>query len=472
MKKSFLSLGILFGLQFGFAQSVDTNFGSNGTVTHAEKGSFFQSTLLPDGKMIFSGSFESATSKKAVILKLNADGSLDQTFATAGVFTKDLYTNTNYFEGFSKVLVQNDGKLFFAYGSQLDNGIDPESLTLNLMRLNANGTPDTSFTNPWTTTTTDIDNAPADFRLLSSGKYLTYGPDYMMRFNSNGSLDTTYGTNGIRTITFEINDVYVNGDAIYIDGNPANNSSNRTLYKLINENAGISGSNNYVTGRVYQNNSSFYIDKNNSSVHELLKLDSNLAPFAGFGTNGKVSLSTQLYPADILFQPGGSVILYANNSSGSQTDYTFTRLNYNGAVNTGFGQGGTFTMTIPNSAGFQSYSDALVHPNGSIYNLFYGNNNTNNIFLKKILLPNEVLAVKDNLKKNDKISILENPVGNTLKLSADLENGSIYDASGKPILSNLKGREHAVNLLPKGVYIITDKGNNGQISNNLKFIKK
>ncbi|MCU7618391.1 T9SS type A sorting domain-containing protein [Chryseobacterium sp. PBS4-4] len=471
MKKSFLSLGILLSIQFGFAQSVDTNFGSNGTVTHAEKGSFFQTTLLPDGKMIFSGNFESSTSKKAVILKLNADGSLDQTFATAGVFTMDLYANTNYFEGFSKVLVQSDGKLFFAYGNQLDNGIDPESLTLNLMRLNANGTLDTTFTNPWTTTTTDIDNAPMDFKILSSGKYLSYGPNYMMRFNSNGSLDTTYGTNGIRTITFEINDVYVNGDNVYIDGHPTNNTSNRTLYKLLNETAGISGSNNYVTGRVYQNNASFYIDKNNSSVHELLKLDSNLAPDAAFGINGKVSLSTQLYVSQMLFQSGGSVIMYANNGSSSQTDHTFTRLNYNGAVNTGFGQGGTFTMTIPNSTGFESYADVLVHPNGSIYNLFYGNNNTNNIFLKRILLPNEVLAVKDDIKANHKISILENPVGNILKLSDDLENGNIYNISGKLIMSNLKGSEHTVNSLPKGVYIISDKGNNGQVS-NLKFIKK
>lgn len=471
MKKSFLSLGILLGIQFGFAQSIDTNFGSNGTVTHAEKGSFFQTTLLPDGKMILSGSYESTTSKKAVILRLNTDGSLDQTFATAGIFTMDLQASTDYYEAFSKVLVQSDGKLFFAYGNQLDNGIDPESLTLNLMRLNANGTPDNTFTNPWSTTTTDIDNAPIDFKLLSSGKYLTYGPNYIMRFNSNGSLDTTYGTNGIRTITFEINELFVSGDNVYIDGYPTSNSNNRTLYKLLNETTGISGSNNYVMGRVYQNNSSFYIDQNNFNVHELLKLDANLAPAAGFGTNGKVSLSSQLYTSEMLFQSGGSIIIYANDNSGSQTNHTFTILNFNGAVNTGFGQGGTFTMTIPNSAGFQPYAENLVHPNGSIYNLFYGNNNTNNIFLKKILLPNEVLAIKDNLKLNDKITILENPVENILKLSDDLKSATIYDASGKLIMNNLKGREHVVGSLPKGVYIINDKADNGQGS-NLKFIKK
>lgn len=470
MKKFFLSLGILLGIQFGFSQSVDTNFGSNGTVTHAEKGTYFQPTALPDGKMILSGSYESSTSNKAVIMKLNADGSLDQSFASGGVFTMDLQADTDYYEGFSPVSVQSDGKLFFAYGRQLDNGIDPESLTLNLIRLNANGTPDATFTNPWSTTTTDIDNALIDVKVLSSGKYLAYGPNYLMRFNSNGSLDTTYGTNGTRTITFEINELYVSGDNIYINGNPSNNFANRTLYRLLNESAGISGSNNYGSGRVFQNNSNFYIDQNNFTVHELLKLDANLGPAAGFGTNGKVSLPTQIYTGGLLFQPGGSTIIYTSTSSNTGATYTYTRLNYNGSINTAFGQGGTFTVNVPSSAGFRTDIENIMNPNGNIYNVFYGTNNNNNIFLKRILLPNEVLAVLNSDRKNDKVSILENPVGNTLKLSADLENADIYDGSGKLMMNNLKGREHSVTLLPKGFYIITGKAANGE-ENRLKFIK-
>ncbi|WP_294285459.1 delta-60 repeat domain-containing protein [uncultured Chryseobacterium sp.] len=470
MKKAFLSIGILVGIQLGFAQSMDTNFGSNGTVTHAQKGSYFQSTLLPDGKIILSGNYDSSTSKKAVILKVNTDGSLDQTFATGGVYTMDLHASTDYYEGFSKVSVQSDGKLFFGYGSQLENGIDPESITLTLMRLNANGTPDTSFTNPWSVTTTDVDNAPIDVKLLSSGKYLGFGPNYMMRFNSDGSLDTTYGTNGVRTITFSINDLFINGDNIYIDGNPNGNTSNRTLYKLQNETSNISNSNNYVTGRVFQNNSSFYIDSNNFTVHELKKLDANLAPVTGFGTNGKVTLPASSFTSDLLFQPGGSIVVYAYDNSNSITNHTYTRLNFNGSLNTAFGQGGKFTLSIPDSAGFVPYAENLAHPNGSIYNLFYGSNNSNNIFFKRILMPNEVLATVDSDSKNNKIFILENPVGNTLRLSADLENANIYEASGKVIMSNLKGSAYPVNQLPKGLYLITGKGVNGQ-ENKLKFIK-
>ncbi|WP_294244017.1 delta-60 repeat domain-containing protein [uncultured Chryseobacterium sp.] len=472
MKKSLFSLGILLGIQFGFSQSVDTNFGSNGTVTHAQKGTYFQPTVLPDGKMILSGSYESSTSNKAVIMKLNADGSLDQSFANGGVFTMDLQADTDYFEGFSQVLVQNDGKLFFCYASELDNGIDPETLTLNLVRLNANGTADTSFTSPWSDTTTDLDNSIFDLKLLSSGKYLAYGHNYLMRFNSNGSLDTTYGTNGKRTITFEINEVYVSGDNIYINGNAPATPNNRTLYRLLNESAGISGSNNFVTGRVYQNNSTFFIDQNNFTVHELLKLDANLAPAAGFGTNGRVTLSNQIYTGSLLFQPGGSTIICTSTSTNTGAYYTYTRLNYNGSINTAFGQGGTFTVNVPNSAGFRADIENIMNPNGYIYNVFYGTNNSNNVFVKRILLPNEILAVLNSDKASDgKITVLENPVGNTLKLSADLENANIYDGSGKLIMSNLKGREHEVTELSKGLYIITGKSSKGA-ENKLKFIKK
>lgn len=471
MKKSLLSLGILFGIHFGFAQSIDTNFGTNGTVTHAEKGNFFQSTLLPDGKVILSGNYESNNASKAVLMKLNTDGSLDQTFATGGIYTVDAYTGTDRLEGFSKVEVQGDGKLFLAYASQLDNGIDPISVTVNIMRLNANGTPDTTFTNPWSATT-DEDDALYGFKLLPGGKYLGYGENYLMRFNANGSLDTTYGTNGIRPVTFEINEVYVNGTTVYIDAAPNGNYSNKTIYKLINETAGASATYPYGNGSVYFDNANFFIDQYPSNTHEITKLDGNLAVATTFGTNGKVTLPQQNFVSEMLFQPGGSIILYSSMStSAGDADHKFTRLNSNGALNTSFGQGGTFTMAIPASTGFQTYAENLVHPNGSIYNLFYGNNSNNNIHLKRIILPNELLAVKDNVSVLDKISIVENPVGNMLRLSADLENANIYDVSGKLMMRNLKGREHNVGSLSKGVYIINGKVSNGQTV-KLKFIKK
>jgi len=74
-------------------------------------------------------------------------------------------------------------------------------------------------------------------------------------------------------------------------------------------------------------------------------------------------------------------------------------------LNTRFGQGGTFTINIPDSNGFQPYEENLMHSNGSICSLFCGNYRTNNIYIKRILLPNELLSVID-AKANKKVEIV------------------------------------------------------------------
>lgn len=465
MKKLLLSSGALVLSLSLKAQSVDLTFGNNGTVTHLNQGRYFDSTLLPDGKVILSGNYQSGAVSSAVILKLNTDGSLDQSFATGGVLTVDNYSSYDYFESFSKVEVLNNGKLFVAYGAEFDNGLDPETISINLMRFNADGTPDATFTNPWSLVGADYEDAPYGFKLLPSGKYLAFGDNFLMRFNANGSLDTSYGNNGKRTINFFINDLFVNSSNVYLTGYNANSFNNRTLYKLIDESAGISNSYNYGSGTIYQNGSSFF----EFDQFEVTKLTSSLTIDTSFGVAGKITTSNQ-YISDMLFQSGGSIILYNNQYNNSGTDHKFTRFNADGSLNTAFGQGGIFTLAIPNSLNYSGNADNLIHPNGNLYTMFY-DNNVENFYLKRIILPNETLAVKENGKSNDKIFILENPVGNTLRLSADVENADVYEASGKLMLKNLKGREHPVSSLSKGIYFINEKSSRGEAL-KLKFIKK
>lgn len=463
MKKLLLSFVALFYSFCNYAQSVDLTFGNNGTVAQLNNGSYFTPTLLPDGKIILSGNYDENGISKAVILKLNMDGSLDQTFASGGVFIVDQYSNYDYYEAFSKVEVQSDGKLFFAHGVEFDNGIDPETFTIKLMRLNANGTPDTTFTSPWTGVT-DYDDAIYAFKLLPSGKYLGNGENFLMRFNANGSLDTTYGVNGKRTVTFGIVEMLENAGSIYLETYPLNNYNNRTLSKLQDETAGITASYNFGPGTVYQNNSNFYTFGN----YELTKLNANVALDTGFGTNGKITVAQQ-YITDMLFQAGGSIILYNNEYTGTQTNHQFTRINSNGTLSTGFGQGGTWTLPIANSLNYSGNADNFIHPNGSMYMMF-AENTGESFYMKRILLPNETLSVID-ANIDHKIKIVENPVRNTLKLTGDLKNAGIYDLSGKVVMKNLKGREFTVEALPSGIYNLTDHNEKGEII-KLKFIKK
>lgn len=463
MKKLLLSFTTLFCSLCNYAQSVDPNFGNGGTVSHLNNGSYFIPTLLPDGKIILSGNYDENNISKAVLLKLNVDGSLDQTFASGGVFTVDQYSNYDYYEAFSKVEVQSDGKLFFAHGVEFDNGIDPETFTIKLMRLNANGTPDATFANPWTAVT-DYDDAIYAFKLLPSGKYLGNGENFLMRFNADGSLDTTYGVNGKRTVTFGIVEMFESAGNIYLNTYPLNDYNNRTLSKLVNETAGITASYNYGPGTVYQNSSNFYTFGN----YELAKLNSNVALDPGFGTNGKITVSQQ-YISDMLFQAGGSIILYNNEYTGTQINHLFKRINSNGTLSVGFGQGGTWTLPIANSLGYSGNADCFIHPNGSLYAMF-ADNNGESFYMKRILLPNETLSLID-ANIDQKIKIAENPVRNTLKLTGDLKNASIYDLSGKVVMKNLNGREFSVDALSSGIYYLNDQNDRGELI-KLMFIKK
>jgi len=463
MKKLLLSFTALFYSFCHYAQSVDLSFGNNGTVSQLNNGSYFTPTLLPDGKIILSGNYDENGVSRAVLLKINMDGSLDQTFAAGGVFIVDQYPNYEYYEAFSKVEVQSDGKLFFAHGVEFDDGISPETFTVKLMRLNANGTSDATFTSPWTAVT-DYDDAIYSFQLLPSGKYLGNGENFLMRFNANGSLDTTYGVNGKRTVSFGIVEMFESAGNIYLDTYPLNDYNNRSLYKLQDETAGITASYNYGPGTVYQNNSNFYTFGN----FEVTKLSSNVALDNSFGTNGKITIAQQ-YISDMLFQAGGSIILYDNLASGSNTNHRFIRINSNGTLSTGFGQGGTWILPIASSLNYSSNADNFIHSNGSMYMMF-AENSGESFYMKRILLPNETLSVID-ANIDQKIKIVENPVRNTLKLTGDLKNAGIYDLSGKVVMKNLKGRQFSVDVLPSGIYQLTDQNGKGEII-KLKFIKK
>ncbi|NGZ05237.1 MAG: DUF4347 domain-containing protein, partial [Magnetococcales bacterium] len=132
-------------------------------------------------------------------------GTQDITFGTSGVFTATLGGNVAYSE---RPLIQSDGKIILVTTSK-QGGSDQLSLTL--MRVNTNGTVDTSFgTNGYTVQhinrPSDADYMPSAV-LTSDGKIVVttqggIGHFQVQRYTGSGRLDGTFGTNGIKTIHF------------------------------------------------------------------------------------------------------------------------------------------------------------------------------------------------------------------------------------------------------------------------------
>jgi len=164
--------------------------------------------LQPDGKIIVTGSFNLNGTRKSVA-RLNADGSLDETFSS--YITPYGLTNNEMYRS----LVMPDGKILIAGTCQIT-----ANTFLLLTKLNPDGSRDTSFT-PVTHTspTTPVSSGGAitSLTLLPDGKILAGGgfnvlfgtvqKNNFIRLNANGTLDTTF-TTGTSTGASPLNRVY------------------------------------------------------------------------------------------------------------------------------------------------------------------------------------------------------------------------------------------------------------------------
>lgn len=169
--------------------SLDTSFAPSGTGFDRFVNAM---ALQPDGKVVVGGQFASYDgAAAAAVIRLNADGTRDASFTGA---VMGLLSTVRV------VLLQTDGKVLVTgnYG---------------LRRLNADGTLDASFA-------AAVGNAPYALALQPDGKLvvgggqlpLSTGSAYVARLNADGSQDATFHTTGTG-----LNN-YVYGVAVQPDG--------------------------------------------------------------------------------------------------------------------------------------------------------------------------------------------------------------------------------------------------------------
>ena len=123
---------------------LDTTFDGDGKVvtqiTTADDG-ITALVQQPDGKLIAAGSSTVAGQRDQALVRYNTDGSLDTTFGNAGMVITDVVANLADNPSNSLVL-QADGKLVFASTS-----VNGSVQSYSLVRYNSNGTLDTTFGN-------------------------------------------------------------------------------------------------------------------------------------------------------------------------------------------------------------------------------------------------------------------------------------------------------------------------------------
>jgi uncharacterized delta-60 repeat protein len=184
--------------------TLDTTFGlhSNGTVT-MDMGYDYDVVhslaIQSDGKIIVAGDGINTGSLNyvSIIARFNGDGTLDASFIGGGSRTDTIGTTSRAWV----VKIQpDDGKI--VVGGNYQDGSGP--LSFYLARYDSNGASDFSFNSGMVTASPGTDPVLADIAILPNRKIIVVGTTngsinadvFLMRFNSDGTLDTTFGSAG------------------------------------------------------------------------------------------------------------------------------------------------------------------------------------------------------------------------------------------------------------------------------------
>jgi uncharacterized delta-60 repeat protein len=195
------------GLLMTPSGNLDLMFGSAGVVTVDFNGANDRANAIAiqsDGKVILGGFATAAGSslEQFALVRLNPDGKLDSSFGSGGKATTFFGGLTNEVTG---VAIQGDGSIVAAGTAQTPDG----GFHFGLARFNSDGTPDPSFGSGGKIATVINGVAhcvtlQSDGRIVVGGSIQTVrNHDFAVaRYKPDGSLDRKFGTDGISTVDF------------------------------------------------------------------------------------------------------------------------------------------------------------------------------------------------------------------------------------------------------------------------------
>ncbi|MDQ3799015.1 MAG: hypothetical protein M3384_06160, partial [Acidobacteriota bacterium] len=333
---------IIFGSIQSFAESKTTGESRSQTenpivaAAKAEKRRprFEPSRRLPEKRI--SRESESVFEKSGTngsLLAPSAPGDLDTTFGAGGKVTTPVGSGAS--EAFAAAL-QADGKLVSA-GYSLNAAANRD---FALVRYNADGSLDTSF-GAGGKVTTDIGGShneilalaiqPADGKIIAAG-YSSNGANddfTLARYNADGSLDSSFGAGGIARTNFNNGFDYAEAISLQTDG------------KIV------------VAG--YSFNGSFY-------DFALARYNTDGTPDTGFDGDG--ALTTDFTGGDdlafaVALQSDGKIVA----AGLANTDFGLARYNANGTLDATFDGDGKVSTSINN---FDAAFALAIQPDGKI----------------------------------------------------------------------------------------------------------
>lgn len=434
--------------------ALDTNFGTNGTALftanfHADRFNVYAVTMQSDGKIILVGRTHRlgvfSRDYQVFVCKLNANGTTDTAFGTNGLVKLNMYVENSADsndEKFVDVTVDDQNRIiavghtYWYLGSNLYDG------SAIAYRFLPNGNIDNSFaTNGKLELSltaverfTNIYKSGNDYILLGNTNPTGSQNDFFVtKINENGSLVTSFGTNGISQIGFGGN---VAAAKIFFEPND----------KMM------------VTGLKVGTGLAF------------AKLNSDGSLDTSFSTDGKNTtnlpvpnhypIGSETYPGitsnHISRLPDNKYILVSTVRIVNAYNYAIACLNEDTSINTSFMTNGIYVNDI---AAFDWARALHVQSNGKIAVLV-----GSTIFK---YLNFSTLSSNENQDYENNLSLYPNPTSNYLYINKTVKNVIVTDVSGKIMFTNDNVDTIDLSNFNSGIYFIHMRFDNG-----IKKVKK
>ncbi|HEY0544993.1 MAG TPA: FG-GAP-like repeat-containing protein [Pyrinomonadaceae bacterium] len=321
--------------------TLDPTFGSGGELMVRNAADLNDSAnalvVQPDGKILVGGDIGDSPHSHAVLLRLNPNGSLDQMFGTGGRVVSSTQLDVG------GIALQADGKILVAGGIAGERPI-----SFALARYNADGSLDQTFgtggfatLGPQTFVVIQSDSnalvVQPDGKIVVAG-FVTIYPNgdkfAIARFNPNGSLDQSFGTNGSFITTTSMND--------------------RALAVALQADGKIVASGYATTAQAQRD-------------FALARYNANGTPDLNFGIEGKLTTNFSFrnfaHAYGVAIQPDGKIVAVGGFTRASD-GFLLTRYDDQGRLDQGFGTGGRVTNTFGSGSG--AAHAVRLQPDGKI----------------------------------------------------------------------------------------------------------
>ncbi|WP_282067954.1 T9SS type A sorting domain-containing protein [Olleya namhaensis] len=427
--------------QYNSDGSLDTLFGTNGIVTLDINGldeDAISSTFQSDGKIITVGE----TDNKVVVARFNSNGTIDTSFATNGIFVYNISSE----DVAIAVAISTNHEIYIGCRFFFDYGV---------IKLTELGTFDSTFgTNGIVTTDLGSVDYLTDIKLLSDNKLIVTGTSgnnhsgingdsfdkAIIKYNSDGSLDTTFNSNGIIFTTYE-------------DG--GDDSGNALIIQPDN--------------KIVVCGSSYIGTEDDNFALARYNIDGSVD--TSFGING-VSIIDHGLDFEIctsaLLQGDGKILVGGYVINGTTFDFNFglARYNSDGSIDSSFGNNGIILTDLNNNSSDYAYSMAFQNNKILLTGSTRVSGNSDDFAIVRYLA-DDTLGINELTENTNTYSIYPNPTSRVFYITNKSKKNTIsniviysingtkiksfsdFDLSQKIILDNLSNGVYFVEVSDK-----------------------